>query len=111
MESKEFSLMVKEKKTRVNFINHGIKFLRYYGFDGIDLDWEFPADRGGSPDDKPNLTLLIKEFRQAINEEASMEGRDKLVLSAAVAAGKRRIDIGYDIAEIAANLDFINLMA
>ena len=25
------------------------------------LDWEFPGDRGGSPDDKPNFTFLIKE--------------------------------------------------
>jgi chitinase len=47
MESKEFSAMVSEKSTRQSFINHAIKFLRGYGFDGVDIDWEFPADRGG----------------------------------------------------------------
>lgn len=37
MESDEFSAMVSEKKTRLVFIYHSMKFLRYYGFDGIDL--------------------------------------------------------------------------
>jgi GH18 family chitinase len=34
-----------------------------------------------------------------------------LVFSAAVAAGKKRIDTGYEVAKIAPHLDFINLMA
>lgn len=37
MESDEFSAMVKEKKTRLVFIYHAIKFLRHHGFDGLDL--------------------------------------------------------------------------
>lgn len=135
MKSKEFSTMVKRMSSREHFINHAIRFLRYYGFDGIDLgscvaffknlilkeyaliihecsfvDWEFPGDRGGSPEDKPNFALLLKEFRVAINEEAYAENRDPLILSIAVAAGKRRIDQGYDIKKIVPECDFINLM-
>lgn len=37
MESREFSAMVKQKRTRQEFISHAIKFLRHYGFDGLDL--------------------------------------------------------------------------
>ena len=42
MASEEFSAMVKHKQTRKKFINHAIRFLRFYNFDGIDLgNWKF----------------------------------------------------------------------
>ena len=37
MGSQEFSTMVKKRETRKKFIDHAIKFLRHYGFDGVDL--------------------------------------------------------------------------
>jgi len=77
MASKEFSKMVKLRETREKFINHLIKFLRLYEFDGVDLDWEFPGERGGSPDDKTNLAIFLKEFRQAINEELIDEDKER----------------------------------
>jgi GH18 family chitinase len=64
----------------------------------------------GNPEDKPNFSLFINEFRQAINEELLDENKEPLILSAAVAAGKARIDKGYEIDKIAKDLDFINLM-
>ena len=38
-----------------------------YGFQGADLDWEYPASdvRGGRPEDTANLVSLVKEMRAA----------------------------------------------
>lgn len=33
---------------------------RKYDFNGFDLDWEFPAKRGGLPEDKENFVTLVK---------------------------------------------------
>lgn len=42
-------------------IFENIKFChRMYGFDGLDLDWEFPGRRGGAPYDKQNFVSLVK---------------------------------------------------
>lgn len=37
-----------------------IKFIMQYDFDGLAIDWEYPAIRGGRPEDRPNFTLLVK---------------------------------------------------
>ncbi|KAI6681294.1 hypothetical protein NL676_035175 [Syzygium grande] len=39
-----FSRMVSSSETRAAFINSTIEVARKYGFNGVDLDWEFPAD-------------------------------------------------------------------
>jgi len=40
-----------------------------YGFDGIDIDWEYPVapERGGSPGDKENFVLLLADIRAGFN--------------------------------------------
>ncbi|GIK01365.1 hypothetical protein Aspvir_005399 [Aspergillus viridinutans] len=66
-----FSEMVSSEGRRRKFIMEVMHFMRYYGFDGVDLDWEYPQadDRGGAPDDKENYAMLVLEMRSAFGSE------------------------------------------
>lgn len=62
-----FSDMTSSSASRQNFINGLRDFMQSYGFDGVDLDWEYPQadDRGGVTRDKENYVSLVKELRAA----------------------------------------------
>lgn len=64
---KAFGTMSASASTRKAFINGAIQFMQTYGFDGLDLDWEYPAadDRGGVKADTANYVTLVKELKAA----------------------------------------------
>lgn len=64
---KVFSDMVASAANRKAFIGSAIKFCNTHGFDGIDIDWEYPAadDRGGVAADYDNFVTFMKELRAA----------------------------------------------
>jgi chitinase len=35
--------MADTPESRSAFVEHLLRYLIYYGFDGVDLDWEYPA--------------------------------------------------------------------
>ncbi|KAI0505902.1 glycoside hydrolase [Xylaria bambusicola] len=69
-----FSNMVSSSGNRAKFINGLIKFMDTYGFDGVDLDWEYPGadDRGGNSDDVKNYVAFAKEARAAFGSKYGM---------------------------------------
>ncbi|EHK98605.1 putative chitinase 3 [Glarea lozoyensis 74030] len=86
------------------FIKSLIAFMELYGFQGADLDWEYPAEpkRGGRSADTDNLTLLMKEAH------AAFAGRFGLSLTIAPDYWYLR---GFKPVEIEPYVDFMGFMA
>ncbi len=62
------------KKGREEFAASSKHILDYFGADGIDLDWEYPAISGVPghqylPEDKPSFTALIQEMRKQFGKQ------------------------------------------
>jgi len=76
-------------------------------FDGIDIDWEYPAACGltcGTPEDNANFTALLAEFRRQLDAV-----RPGLLLTIAAPAGIDKIRV-TDPGAYHQYLDFINVM-
>ncbi|ORY08186.1 glycoside hydrolase superfamily, partial [Clohesyomyces aquaticus] len=63
-----FSDMANSKDNRAAFIKSAISFMEMHGFQGIDLDWQYPGApvRGGKSEDTENFVSLVKELREAL---------------------------------------------
>lgn len=61
--SAPFVEMVRSTEKRRTFLRNAVRYLRQHGFDGLDVDWEFPGTRGSEPGDKILYTGLLKVGR------------------------------------------------
>lgn len=77
-------------------------------FDGIDIDWEYPAVGGGGPgraEDVKNFTAMLAEFRRQLDAV-----RPGLLLTAALPAEAELYE-QLELKNISAYLDVLSIMA
>jgi chitinase len=111
--SGKFSDVAVSAASRATFAQSCVEFAKNYGFDGVDLDWEYPVSGGlagniNRPEDKQNYVLLLKEIRQQLDVAGAQVGK-RYLLTVATGAGTERIN-DMDLPGMAAYLDFINVM-
>jgi chitinase len=100
-----FSPAVATAERREIFAQSLVDIANDYGFDGVDLDWEYPCDGSAgieySPDDKPNFTAWVALLREKL-------GKGKIV-SMAAGATKSCVN-GLEIDKLVGLMDFFNIM-
>ncbi|RVX05167.1 Chitotriosidase-1 [Vitis vinifera] len=105
-----FARMASKASTRASFIKSTVEVARKYGFDGLDLDWEFPE----SPKEMEDWGLLLQEWRAEVKKEAKLKGRAPLLITAATYFSVDFFAYGdyrkYQVGSAGKNLDLINLM-
>lgn len=111
--SGRFSDVALTPASRQHFASSAVNFAVQYGFDGVDIDWEYPGGGGLEGNvvraaDKQNFTLLLQELRRQLDAQAARDRRS-YYLSAALPAGADKIARLEPLA-ISASLDWMNLM-
>jgi chitinase len=98
-QSEGFKAVVASPAARANFIKNALKLANELNIDGIDLDWEFPAEGDGD-----NQLKFHREIRAALDKQPR-----KILFTAAVAAtdwfGKWSQDESFHL------LDYLNVMS
>ena len=68
--SKKFSQMAADPAKRQIFLDSIIPFVQKYGFEGVDMDWEYPGARDTIDEDgdKENFSVLVKMMGELLHE-------------------------------------------
>ena len=114
--SDHFSDAALTDASRQTFARSAIDLLTTHRLDGIDLDWEYPGQRGEDntfrPEDKQNFTLLLKTMREHLDAQSArddLDGADKYLLT--IASGANQTYLDHTEMNVAQQyLDFVNIM-
>ena len=108
--SGNFPQVAADPQKRARFAHGCIRHIRNYGFDGIDIDWEFPGyvRHNGTPQDRFNFTYLLQTVRDSLAAYGKTTGRQYLLSASLPAAAGHLPDI--DVQKITPILDYLNIM-
>jgi chitinase len=107
---KHFDTPAGSPEGRKKFADTCVGLIKDLGFDGIDLDWEYPQNPGQGE----QLVLLLHEIRKAMDgyaDQLAAKGleRPHFELSIAAPAGKSNYD-NLPLGKVGEALDFVNIM-
>lgn len=108
--SNNFPQVSADPEKRANFANWCIKHITNYGFDGIDIDWEFPGykNHNGTPQDRVNFTILLQEVRDSLLSLGKKTNNEYLLTASLPAAEVHLLDI--EVEKLSSIVDYINIM-
>ncbi|WP_059350193.1 glycosyl hydrolase family 18 protein [Bacillus coahuilensis] len=112
--SERFSDVALTEHSRTVFAESVRDFILTYGFNGVNIDWEYPVAGGEEdnvhrPEDKQNYTLLFQKLRDELDEQGEKDGNEYLVTMAggAVESFAANTELGL----IQDYVDYIEIMA
>ncbi|KAJ1328089.1 Glycosyl hydrolases family 18 [Microdochium nivale] len=104
--STNFSAAAGSAATRANFAKSSVQLVKDWGFDGIDIDWESPANTA----DADNFVLLLKAVRAELDAYSRRSaGGYHFLLTAAMPAGPQRYNV-LRLKQMSEILDHMNIM-
>lgn len=107
-----FSDAALTEESRRVFAASAVEFVRRYGLDGLDVDWEYPGMAGAGhafrSEDRENFTLLLKELRRQLDAEGKRQHR-RMLLTIAAGAADEYLE-HTEMAQVARLVDTVNLM-
>lgn len=111
--SSNFSKVAANEASRQKFAETALTFCTKYGFDGVDIDWEFPVEGGNDiphlPEDKENYTKLLKKCREVFDAQGEKDGKHYLLT---IAGGPNPSFVkNTETKKMMDYLDFINVMS
>ncbi len=105
--SPKFPPVAATAEGRQKFASSAVKLVADWGFDGIDIDWEYPA----SPTEAQNYVLLLQACREALDAYADQSAPDyHFLITVASPAGSSHYN-SMDMAGMDPMVDSWNLMA
>lgn len=112
--SAHFSDIAISESSRETFAQSAVDFVVQWGFDGVDIDWEYPVEGGlagndHDPKDKENFTALLKRIRELLNEQSAKDNKTYMI-SIASSANVNFLK-NYEFVKMCDYIDFINLMS
>ncbi|KFA64330.1 hypothetical protein S40285_02925 [Stachybotrys chlorohalonatus IBT 40285] len=105
--STNFPAAASTAATRATFARTSVALMKDWGFDGIDVDWEYPTDATQAA----NMVLLLQAVRDELDRYAAQYAAGHhFLLSIAAPAGPNYYN-NLRLRELGQVLDHINLMA
>lgn len=110
--SGNFSEVAASEDKRVRFAQSAVELMTKYGFDGLDVDWEYPVSGGDNiphrAEDGDNYIELLRTVRSAF-DALEQTGGKRYLLSIAGGAGSSFVK-NNRMKDMMGCLDYINLM-